>query len=211
MTTFNFTLPAFGNRKFTAHTESVYHALGDGSDLYQYKNHVNDMFALFRKEAAAHDMKPKEYFLSKYEPLAAAIQGKRFAAGVWRDALHASTYFNELHTYYENAMIKKVKTYANILVGDVVYIETTYESRQYYGLHIVVLDTDGNKSLYMYGDGIRLSAHQKMVIKPLLEHNPDFFNKADRESLTDIIYDYDVSSHTNWLTTDLRAEIYGNV
>ena len=207
MTTFDFTLPAFGDRKFTAHTESVYHALGDGFDLYQYKNHVNDMFAIFRTEAQAHGMKPKEYFLSKYEPLAAAIQGKRFAAGVWRDALRTHSHFNELHTYYENAMIKKVKTYANILVGDIVYIETTYETRQYYGLHI---DADGNKSLYMYGDGIRLSAHQKMVIKPLLEHNPDFFKKADRESLTDIIYDFDVSSHNDWLTEGLKEEIYGS-
>jgi hypothetical protein len=211
MTTFDFTLPAFGDRKFTAHTESVYHALGDGFDLYQYKNHVNDMFAIFRTEAQAHGMKPKEYFLSKYEPLAAAIQGKRFAAGVWRDALRTHSHFNELHTYYENAMIKKVKTYANILVGDIVYIETTYETRQYYGLHIVVLDADGNKSLYMYGDGIRLSAHQKMVIKPLLEHNPDFFKKADRESLTDIIYDFDVSSHNDWLTEGLKEEIYGSI
>ena len=208
MTTFTFTLPEFGNRKFTAHTQSVYHSLGDESDLYQYKNHVNEMFALFRIEAKAHDMKPKEYFLSKYEPLAATIQGKRFAACVWRDALRSR--FDELHTYYENAMIKKVKKDANILVGDVVYIETTYETRQYYGLHIVVLDADGNKSLYMYGDGIRLNSLDKQTVKALLEHNPTFFKKADKDALTDIIYDFDANTHDDWLNKDLRAEIYGS-
>ena len=208
MTTFTFTLPAFGDRKFTAHTQSVYHALGDESDLYQYKNHINEMFALFRIEAKSHNMTPKEYFLSKYEPLAAAIQGKRFAAGVWCDALRSR--FDELHTYYEDAMIKKVKTDANIMIGDVIYIETTYESRQYYGLYIVVLDADGNKSLYMYGDGIRLEPLHKQVVKALLNHNPAFFKEADRDSLTDIIYDYDVNSHEDWLTEGLRGEIYGS-
>ena len=208
MTTFTFTLPAFGDRKFTAHTQSVYHSLGDESDLYQYKNHINEMFALFRTEAKAHDMKPKEYFLSKYEPLTAAIQGKRFAAGVWCEALRAR--FDELHEYYENAMIKKVKTDTNILVGDVVYIETTYESRQYYGLHIVVLDADGNKSLYMYGDGICLDSRDKPLIKALLDHDAAFFKKADKASLTDIIYDFDADSHDDWLNKDLRAEIYGS-
>ena len=209
MTTFTFTLPTFGERKFTAHTQSVYHALGDESDLYQYKNHINEMFALFRMEAKAHEMKPKEYFLSKYEPLATEIQGKRFAAGVWCEALRKHR-FRELHEYYQNAMIKKVKTDASILVGDIVYIETTYESRQYYGLHIVVLDADGNKSLYMYGDGIRLNAHRKEVIKPLLEHNSAFFNKADKDSLIDIIYEFDAGSYDDWLNKDLRAEIYGS-
>jgi len=208
MNTFTFTLPAFGDREFTAHTQSVYHALGNGSDLYQYKGYINDMFALFRIEAKAHDMKPKEYFLSKYEPLAAAIQGKRFAAGVWRDALRSR--FDELHEYYENAMIKKVKKDANILVGDVVYIETTYETRQYYGLHVVVVDADGNKSLYMYGDGIRLNILDKQTVKALLEHNPAFFKKADRDSLTDIIYDFDANTHDDWLNKDLHAEIYGS-
>jgi hypothetical protein len=208
MTTFTFTLPAFGDRKFTAHTQSVYHSLGDESDLYQYKGYINDMFALFRIEAKAHDMKPKEYFLSKYEPLAAAIQGKRFAAGVWCDALRSR--FDELHTYYDDAMVKKVKTDANIMIGDVVYIETRYESRQYYGLHIVVVDADGNKTLYMYGDGIRLKPLHKQVVKALLEHNPAFFKEADRDSLTDIIYDFDVNSHDDWLTEGLRGEIYGS-
>jgi len=208
MNTFTFTLPAFGDREFTAHTQSVYHALGNGSDLYQYKGYINDMFALFRIEAKAHDMKPKEYFLSKYEPLAVAIQGKRFAAGVWRDALRSR--FDELHEYYENAMIKKVKKDANILVGDVVYIETTYETRQYYGLHIVVVDADGNKSLYMYGDGIRLDILNKQTVKALLEHNPTFFKKADKDALTDIIYDFDANTHDDWLNKDLRAEIYGS-
>jgi len=208
MTTFTFTLPEFGNRKFTAHTQSVYHSLGDDSDLYQYKNHVNEMFALFRIEAKAHDMKPKEYFLSKYEPLAEAIQGKRFAAGVWCDALRSR--FDELHTYYENAMIKKVKTDTNILVGDIVYIETTYETRQYYGLHIVVLDADGNKSLYMYGDGISLSVQDKSLVKALLDHDAAFFKKADRDSLIDIIYDFDAGSYDDYFTNILRAEIYGS-
>ena len=208
MTTFTFTLPAFGDRKFTAHTQSVYHALGDESDLYQYKNHLNEMFALFRIEAKAHDMKPKEYFLSKYEPLTADIQGKRFAAGVWCEALRSR--FDELHEYYENAMIKKVKTDASILVGDIVYIETTYESRQYYGLHIVVLDTDGNKSLYMYGDGIRLSPQDKPIVKALLDHDAAFFKKADRDSLIDIIYDFDAGSYDDWFTKHLSAEIYGS-
>ena len=208
MTTFTFTLPEFGNRKFTAHTQSVYHSLGDDSDLYQYKNHVNEMFALFRIEAKAHDMKPKEYFLSKYEPLAEAIQGKRFAAGVWCDALRSR--FDELHTYYENAMIKKVKTDTNILVGDIVYIETTYETRQYYGLHIVVLDADGNKSLYMYGDGISLSVQNKSLVKALLDHDAAFFKKADRDSLIDIIYDFDAGSYDDYFTNILRAEIYGS-
>uniref|UniRef100_A0A6C0LRH0 Uncharacterized protein n=1 Tax=viral metagenome TaxID=1070528 RepID=A0A6C0LRH0_9ZZZZ len=207
MTTFTFTLPAFGDRKFTAHTQSVYHSLGDESDLYQYKGHINEMFALFRIEAKAHDMKPKDYFLSKYEPLAAAIQGKRFAAGVWCEALRKDR-FNELHEYYENAMIKKVKTDTNILVGDIVYIETTYETRQYYGLHIVVLDADGNKSLYMYGDGIRLGSLDKQTVKTLLDHNATFFKKADKDALTDIIYDFDAGSHDDWLNKDLRAEIY---
>jgi len=210
MTTFTFTLPEFGDRKFTAHTQSVYHSLGDESDLYQYKNHINEMFALFRIEAKAHDMKPKEYFLSKYEPLTAAIQGKRFAAGVWCDALRRNR-FNELHEYYENAMIKKVKTDANILVGDIVYIETTYETRQYYGLHIVVLDADGNKSLYMYGDGISLSIQDKPLIKALLDHTAEFFKKADRDSLNDIIYDFDAGSYDDWFTKVLRAEIYGSI
>jgi len=208
MNTFTFTLPAFGDREFTAHTQSVYHALGNGSDLYQYKGYINDMFSLFRIEAKAHDMKPKEYFLSKYEPLAAAIQGKRFAAGVWRDALRSR--FDELHEYYENAMIKKVKKDANILVGDVVYIETTYETRQYYGLHVVVVDADGNKSLYMYGDGIRLNILDKQTVKALLDHNPAFFKKADRDALTDIIYDFDANTHDDWLNKDLHAEIYGS-
>jgi len=153
-------------------------------------------------------MKPKEYFLSKYEPLAADIQGKRFAAGVWCEALRSR--FDELHTYYENAMIKKVKTDANILVGDIVYIETTYETRQYYGLYIVVLNADGNKSLYMYGDGICLSAPDKQLIKVLLDHNTDFFKKADRDSLIDIIYDFDAGSYDDWFTKVLRAEIYGS-
>ena len=79
MATFTFTLPEFGDRKFTAHTQSVYHALGNESELYQYNGYINDMFALFRIEAKAHMMKPKEYFLSKYEPLVVSIQGKRFA------------------------------------------------------------------------------------------------------------------------------------
>lgn len=208
MTTFTFTLPEFGDRKFTAHTQSVYHALGDDSDLYQYKNHINEMFALFRIEAKAHDMKPKEYFLSKYEPLAAAIQGKRFAAGVWCEALRSR--FDELHTYYENAMIKKVKTDTNIMVGDIVYIETTYETRQYYGLYIVVLDANGNKSLYMYGDGINLSVRNKQIVKALLDHDAAFFKKADRDSLIDIIYDFDAGSYDDYFTNILRAEIYGS-
>jgi hypothetical protein len=208
MTTFTFTLPEFGDRKFTAHTQSVYHALGDGSDLYQYKGYINDMFALFRIEAKAHEMKPKEYFLSKYEPLAAAIQGKRFAAGVWCEALRSR--FDELHTYYENAMITKVKTDTNILVGDIVYIESTYETRQYYGLHIVVLDADGNKSLYMYGDGISLSSLDKQIVKTLLDQDATFFKKADKDSLIDIIYDFDAGSYDDWFTKELRAEIYGS-
>ena len=208
MATFTFTLPEFGDRKFTAHTQSVYHALGNESELYQYNGYINDMFALFRIEAKAHMMKPKEYFLSKYEPLAASIQGKRFGAGVWCEALCSR--FDELHTYYENAMIKKVKTDANILVGDIVYIETTYETRQYYGLYIVVLNADGNKSLYMYGDGICLSAPDKQLIKVLLDHNTDFFKKADRDSLIDIIYDFDAGSYDDWFTKVLRAEIYGS-
>ena len=96
------------------------------------------------------------------------------------------------------------------MVGDIVYIETTYETRQYYGLYIVVLDANGNKSLYMYGDGINLSVRNKQIVKALLDHDAAFFKKADRDSLIDIIYDFDAGSYDDYFTNILRAEIYGS-
>jgi hypothetical protein len=62
----------------------------------------------------------------------------------------------------------------------------------------------------MYGDGICLDLRDKPLIKALLDHDAAFFKKADRDSLNDIIYDFDADSYDDWFTNILRTEIYGS-
>ena len=61
--------------------------------------------------------------------------------------------FPYIHRIFDELVREDVKTNPYISFGDVVYEETDYESRQYYGLYIVMPDENGDKHLYGYGDG----------------------------------------------------------
>ena len=85
--------------------------------------------------------------------------------------------------YYRLAN-NEMRTSSKILVGDIVFITSSYKTRQYYGLGVVVPDKDKHKKVAYYGDGgFDSNSIVKEVCKKLLEHDKNFFFKADRKSV----------------------------
>ncbi len=91
---------------------------------------------------------------------------------------------------YSNNIHKKVRELDDILPGDVVWMTPYwYQSREYYGLYIVILNREGKKKLESFGDGFSdISAGS--LYKKLLEHNPSFFDSIkDRIGFNTMIHE----------------------
>jgi hypothetical protein len=93
---------------------------------------------------------------------------------------------HQIYQYIVNKIIKEEKD--DFCIGDIVYMEHPYESRQYYGLYLILIDEKGEKYLYNYmHSGLYVySENQKLVkelLEKILEKNKNFFNNADFESI----------------------------
>jgi hypothetical protein len=221
MSTFTFSIPHFGQRKFTAHESSKFHALGDPDDLTDYTIVKDAMFDVFKHEAKEDNKTPEQYFISTFEDEDEAEyvqkkvidKGKKLNADIWYDALKNKK--DVLNGYYNDATKYVVKTDDAILPGDIVYIISEYESRQYYGLYLIVLDKDGEKKLNGYGDGITLSKIDKELVKVFFEHNPNYFYRAERDA-NELVASYNRENNNGqynnsnmMLTANIKSQIGG--
>jgi len=182
------TLDSVGGKTFTLKEEAEFHIYGDGQDLYQYQQFRPEQYIGEAKKDAEKAGKPfLEYFNEKraktprripLEPITEAdVKSKDKLFKALKET------FPYIHRLFNKLVEDDIKTNPYISFGDVVYQETDYESRQYYGLYIVMPDTNGDKYLYGYGDGGFYSKPNIIEFcKKVLEFNPDFFKKAGKEA-----------------------------
>ena len=78
----------------------------------------------------------------------------------WDNKYHYIGY-RELYQYVDY----RVKTDDNILIGDIIYEAPDYESRPYYGLHIVSYDQENKCKNYIFNEGMPYIEHKEQIIQ----------------------------------------------
>jgi hypothetical protein len=79
--------------------------------------------------------------------------------------------YAELFEYVD----KRVKTNDDILIGDIIYEAPEYESRPYYGLHIVSYDLEKKCKIYNFNEGMPYIKDKEQIIK-LKKNNVTYDN-----------------------------------
>ena len=104
---------------------------------------------------------------------------------VWEGSLRDESHeeWNKRYYRYQKAVMKHIQESNEILPGDIVYIETNYESRQYYGVGFVTVNPKTHKKgIDYYASSYDYCASSYDLIEAISAHfTSDFFEKTELE------------------------------
>lgn len=164
--------------------KSLFHDLRSGRDRHRLYDYTRWREGIFR-ELQEHERDPdsachesvKAFFaeaelgLPSYARFSSFLDERPESNWKWHDLLHEM---------YVDVVVRHVSTNVDIRPGDLVYIESAYESRQYYGFGIVGLHASGRKRIVHYTDGLDpLTPKEQRLFSELLAKNPAFFDDAE--------------------------------
>jgi len=212
MSTFTFTLPSFGDKVFEAHTKSQFHPIDEQIYFKKYEKYIKEIFEEFSNDARSKGMTPEEFLIRISPEAAEIINNKKLTPKLLLKVLTALlrvvSGLEYYYRYFFRVMEKKALSNPYILVGDIIYIETDYESRQYYGRYVIGLDNEGNKKVLSYGDsGLYRSDFtpaNRELFKVLMDKDPEFFIDAEEEILRYVIFNYKEHMFQDDLTSSIK-------
>jgi hypothetical protein len=120
-----------------------------------------------------------------------------------KDGENWDSYINypELYEY----VYERVKTDDNILIGDIIYEAPEYESRPYYGLHIVSYDPKEKCKIYDSNEGMPCIKDTEQI-KQLKKNNVTYDNISEyREKMPD--FEWWSGFHYSWVEDGIYTEL----
>ena len=129
---------------------SKFHVLGDPADLYEYNTIKNNM---------------KTYYIS------------HFGSEDDFEQLYLDKSKDELYDLYHETIDDMIQT-DEFQIGDIVYKESEYESRQYYGIYIILMKNSKKVLVNDEGNIFKMIPNK---LKEIFDSYPNFFEQSKSE------------------------------
>jgi hypothetical protein len=187
METFTFTLPSL-EKEITVHKKSKFHLFGDPENPFKYHSYIDEMMDLNHKKKYGDK---KDCSIKEYECDDCGCDDGDCDNCFYchcKKCIYRDISFEEEYDLYKSIVMEKIKKDENVLPGDIVYIvANTMNTRQWHGLHIILVDNEGEKIICNYGDGLKLYKSMckinKELFNKLINFNRMYFTNADYDSM----------------------------